>query len=926
MGYVVFFGLLFLAIPVGIVYLLIRVNSQQRSIDQLNRQVDEISRREFSADLVSQQPSQELTEKAIELAQSTLLDEQQEPEPSKEVLEAPDNFVTPIAEANQSNMEQVVTSLSAEEPLRGKQQANIKPDLEMDTDSGPDLGDKIGQFIKSYFTGGNLIVRVGIIVLFFGVAFLLKYAAENSLFPIELRLAAVGISGIALLIVGWRLRIKRRAYALIMQGGGVGILYLTMYASLRLYDLLPASVVIVVMLLMVSLAAMLAILQNAHSLAVLAAVGGFLAPILTSTGDGSHITLFSYYLLLNIGILLMAWFKSWRLLNLIGFAFTFVIGAAWGVLRYQPEHFVSTEIFLVVFFLFYVAIALLYARQQPPRLRGLVDGTLVFGTPLVVFTLQTGLVQDYEYGMAWSALAAGGFYLMLALQCWRIGAQNYRLLTEALLALGVIFASLTIPFALDGNGVAAAWALEGAGILWISVQQKGRLRGQQLGIVFGLLLQLSAGMALLIEHTFKGNAQPVFNSVFMGAVMVALAGLFSSYYLLKRYRQLETKPWEYQASGPLLVWGLCWWFGNGITEIIEYQSLLPWAREWVVVLGFVAVSVAILGLLERKLNWYALRYAVVGLIVTMVFVLLHSVEFGVRLFLVPGLIVWPLAFMVVYTLLKQRDSLSDSADITFPLLPWLHTTTALLLVTVLTIELLWIVGDYGSLGGAWLAVAFALVPVLALATILKAKIWPLTKHTHIYMYKIAGLILIYLSGWSVLVNLVGDGQALPLPYIPFLNPIDIVQAIILLSMLAWWRQIDGQVYSSSDKLSWQLVVFVGLVFVWLNGIVLRSLHHWADVPFSFDGFYDSALTQACLSIFWTMLGLTVMVLASKRHWRKAWVAAAVLLGVVVLKLFSVDLNDSNTLESIFSFIVVGMLLLVIGYYSPIPPNRIQQAE
>src|SRR5690242_2842531 len=61
-------------------------------------------------------------------------------------------------------------------------------------------------WVRLYFTGGNLVVRTGIIVLFFGVAFLLKFAADRHMLPIELRLAGVALGGAALLVIGWRLR------------------------------------------------------------------------------------------------------------------------------------------------------------------------------------------------------------------------------------------------------------------------------------------------------------------------------------------------------------------------------------------------------------------------------------------------------------------------------------------------------------------------------------------------------------------------------------------------------------------------------------------------------------------------------------------------------------------------------------------------
>ncbi len=95
--------------------------------------------------------------------------------------------------------------------------------------------------IWQWLTGGNPFVRVGVVVLFFGVAFLLRYAAEHVRFPIELRLAAVAAGAVGLLAIGWWLRLRRAGYALILQGAAIGVLFLTVFASFRLYGLLPAG-------------------------------------------------------------------------------------------------------------------------------------------------------------------------------------------------------------------------------------------------------------------------------------------------------------------------------------------------------------------------------------------------------------------------------------------------------------------------------------------------------------------------------------------------------------------------------------------------------------------------------------------------------------------------------------------------------------
>src|SRR4051794_16229614 len=252
-------------------------------------------------------------------------------------------------------------------------------------------------FWERLFTG-NLVAKVGIVVLFFGVAFLLKYAYERVHVPIELRLFGVAIGAIALLAVGWHLRSSRPGYALALQGGGVGILYLVIFGALRMFHLLPPPLAFALLVGVAAASAALSIAQNSLTLAAIGVSGGFLAPVLASTGQGSHVMLFSYYAVLNAGIVAIAWVKAWRVLNVLGFAFTFAIGFVWGAKAYVPEYFATTEPFLLLFFAMYLAVPILFARQRAVELRDYVDATLVFGVPIVAFGLQTALVRDMYYG------------------------------------------------------------------------------------------------------------------------------------------------------------------------------------------------------------------------------------------------------------------------------------------------------------------------------------------------------------------------------------------------------------------------------------------------------------------------------------------------------------------------------------------------
>ena len=121
------------------------------------------------------------------------------------------------------------------------------------------------------------------------------------------------------------------------------------------------------------------------------------------------------------------------------------------------------------------------------------------------------------------------------------------------------------------------------------------------------------------------------------------------------------------------------------------------------------------------------------------------------------------------------------------------------------------------------------------------------------------------------------------------------------------------------------VVLAGLVFLWLNAILLRSIHHWVGVPYIPYALWDSFVVQASLSVFWSLLALATMVFGTRRGERALWMVGAALMGVVVAKLVLVDLSRTAGITRIISFVGVGALMLVIGYFSPIPPKAQEKA-
>jgi uncharacterized membrane protein len=791
---------------------------------------------------------------------------------------------------------------------------SVEPAVVSRTPRPPPRQPREPSFIWRWFMGGNTVVRVGVVVLFFGIAFLLKYAYEHTYVPIELRLTGVAIAAIVLLIIGWTLRLKRPGYALALQGGGVGLFYLTVFAAFRLYHVLPPEAALVLLFCIAALSAALAVLQDAQSLAALGASGGFLAPILASTGGGSHVMLFSYYAMLNFGILGIAWFKAWRPLNVLGFVFTFAIGALWGSQFYRPELFASTEPFLVLFFAMYLAIPILFARLRAPELKHYIDGTLIFGTPLVAFGIQTQLTRNIEYGAAWSALALSLIYLLLARWLFVRQRDSLRMLVEAFLALGVIFATLAIPLALDGRWTSAMWALEGAAILWTGVRQDRRLaRG------FGLFLQAAAGCAFLFALDRGRGELAIFNSFYLGCLFISAAGFFSSWYLERNRERLHGT--ELAFGTVVFVWALLWWIGGSVHEI-EARVAAPEQNH--VVLLFAVGSCLLFSLLCTSIRWAQARFPALALLPVMIVLAVVDAAEQTHPLAGMGAFAWPLALAVHLWILRRHDQEQQ------PYLDFMHAGQVLLFCALCSWELSFNINRALQASPVWGHIAWAIVPaaVLGLLSTRAERLpWPVRGHVPSYMTAAAAPLAIYLCGWIVFANAASNGNASPLPYVPLLNPLDLAQAAAWLCVVAWLhglKRLDIADYAADNP--WLGYGGIGAIaFIGLNGALLRALHHLAGVPYRLDTMLSSMLVQAALSIFWIALALGAMVAASRMRVRPLWITGAALMGVVLVKLFVIDLSNVGGIERIVSFIVVGVLMLVIGYMSPVPPRAKEQA-
>lgn len=761
----------------------------------------------------------------------------------------------------------------------------------------PDVIERGLAAVKRWFTEGNVPVKIGVLVLFAGVAAALRFAAAEGYLtlPIGLRLSLIAAAALAGLGLGWRERARRPVFALSLQGGAIGVLLLTVFAAFRLYQLLPAGLAFAFVIVLVSGAALLAVLQKAMALGVLGFLGGYLAPVLLSTGSGNHVALFSYYAALNAAVLAISWRQHWRLLNLIGFFFTFGVGIAWGARSYRAELFWTVEPFLLLFFLFYVGIGLLYVLRQGEHRRPFLDGTLVFGTPLVAFPLQAYLLKDDAMPLAFSAVAVAGLYLGLML--WLRRRQHERLLTEAYGALALGFVTLAIPIAFSAGTTASLWALEGAAVAWTGLRQQRRFPW-----LAGLALQPLAAVSYVIGEVDRyGDPEwLLFNSTWLGAAMIGFAGMALAL-IHDRFKPSRILP------ALAMLWGLFWWMLAGALQIELSERLFDNRHaDWLFAACYLASTLALAGFSRRWLAWPRLGWGMATVMLLALPLLPWAGDEFASVLAPPSWAGW-LALGAAWLLALQRNPEPPGRSLALA-----HAVGLWLLALLLTAEL--DAQVKGADGWRFLALCAPLaVMTLGLWRRPQWLAWPRAAAFEAGYRPLWFGLAMPLLGLVFVLGLFERGLAEPLPFLPLLNPLELGLIAIALLLWGWCRE-------RLPNLAAQPLLWSAAAFVFVSQVTLRAVHHWHGEPWSLR-ILDSGFAHASLTVVWSLLGVTAWIAGSRRRQRPLWLGGAVLMGAVLLKLFVVDRQYMGNIPGIVSFLAVGLLLMVVGYFAPSPPKE-----
>ena len=763
-----------------------------------------------------------------------------------------------------------------------------------------------------WFTEGNTLTRVGVVILFFGVAFLLAWFADHLTLSIEASLALVALAGAVLIGLGAWLAGSRPGYGLSLQGAGAGVLYLTTFAASRLFDVLPPLPAMAALAAVAALTVALAWRADSQALAATAIAGGFLAPFLVARETGAPAALFSWFAVLNAAVFALAWRRPWRALNALGAVFTFGLGFVWGWEAYRPMHFAVAQPFLALFFAFYVGVAILHAKRAPLEDRRPVDALIVFGVPVMAFALEAGLVADHRHGASYAALALAAIYAVLFAVLRTRLEPGLALLARSFLALAVVFATVAVPFAFDARWTSAWWGLEAAAVYWIGCAQDQRLARR-----FALALQGAAAVAFLLDIPSLA-LRPLFaNASFLGAAMIGTAALVSAW-SADRHRAV-LGPRERAFSAVVFAWGVAWWLVAGVDDVLRVRPGWLGPGPGTSALAWVAATSAVALALSRALDWPRLAWFGAGLAPAAVLAFAAQFEDARTTLVWPGVLVWPAAWLLHWATLRAVERNDE------PPPAWLagvHWATAVAFVAWAAWEASEWTGRTTPRGSAWIACAAALPGVAMLAaTRVRAVLarWPVARFPEAYLRNAGTTVSAALAVWFAGTNAISPGTASPLPWYPLLNPLDLTLAATLVVVTLWARDHGGASPVARER------ALAAALFVAGNGFILRFAHQWGDVPWRLSSLMSNKPVQAAITLAWTATALVLMVWASRRASRVRWLAGATLLAAVVLKLFVIDLAALSGLPRVAAFLGAGVMLLAIGYFAPPPSEASGQA-
>lgn len=363
--------------------------------------------------------------------------------------------------------------------------------------------------------GGQWLNRVGIVAVLVGVSYFLKYAFDSRWIGPGGRIVAGLLSGLAIVI--WSEHLRKRGYAIFsysLKATGIGILYLSLWASSQVYFLVSGGMAFAAMTSVSAATIAMALWQDAEVIASFAALGAFLTPVVLYTGQNHASALFLYIALLDIVALVLIAYRSWMRVFIGAFVASVFFYATWYVPFYDHAQFTVALVSASAIFAIFAATPFVNRRDTDSSaviVVSLANAAVFFFEIWRIFTTE-GLVRE----SAEAAALLGGLYFLLS---WLLQFKAGKTVAGLHAAVGAALLVMAVPIGLEAKWITLGWLIEGAAL--IEVAQRTRNEAIRLLGVAALLL---GTVRILALDQFQAP-HPVLNErmLISGVAVAALA-------------------------------------------------------------------------------------------------------------------------------------------------------------------------------------------------------------------------------------------------------------------------------------------------------------------------------------------------------------------------------------------------------------------
>lgn len=424
------------------------------------------------------------------------------------------------------------------------------------------------------FIGENLINKLGVLILVLGISYFVKYAIDKDWINEPARVGIGVLAGALVMGIAHKLRKNYAAFSSVIVAGAIAIFYFTIGIAFHDYHLFNQTVAFSIMVVITAFSALISLSYDRIELAVLSLIGGFAVPFMVSTGEGNYVVLFTYIIILNIGILGIAYYKKWNLVNILAYIFTVLLYGTWlsKDLSSDKPHYLGALTFGFLFYFIFILINIINnirskGEFSKSQLTILASNTFLFyGAGMAILT---------NYHPELKGLFTTILAFLNLIYAWFL-YKKFDLDQKAaylLIGLTLTFITLAIPIQFEGNYITLFWAAEAVLLLWLS--QKSKITSYRFGSIIVHVLMI---FSLIMDWNkyYNGNLplNIIINPIFITGAF-ATASLFAIWYLLKNETEnsiifdISFNPETYKKF--IFAAGIVITYFTGLFEVV-YQS------------------------------------------------------------------------------------------------------------------------------------------------------------------------------------------------------------------------------------------------------------------------------------------------------------------------------------------------------------------